>query len=92
MNVAMKSSHPTHASVKAVKMDVADPDVKVDSRPDGSVLVRVAGTAAFDAGSAKLTKRGKEALKKVGDELKQPIGGAIAPPISVRVLANLVLG
>jgi flagellar motor protein MotB len=69
MNVAMKSPHPAHAA-KAVKMDVADPDVKVDSRPDGSVLVRVAGTAAFDAGSAKLTKRGKEALKKVGEELR----------------------
>jgi chemotaxis protein MotB len=65
MTVSVKSSH------KPAKIDVADPDVIVDSRNDGSVLVRIAGSAAFNSGSATLTKRGKDALKKVAEELKQ---------------------
>jgi flagellar motor protein MotB len=70
-NVGAKSSHPV---VKAVKVDVSDQDVIVDARDDGSVLVRVAGTAAFDPGSATLSKRGKDALKKVGDQIKASKG------------------
>ena len=51
-----------------------DQDVMVDGRPDGSALVRISGGAAFNPGSATLTKRGKDALKKIGDELKQSKG------------------
>ena len=67
MNAGAKSSH---AVVKAVKLDVTDQDVIVDSRDDGSVLVRISGGAAFNPGSATLTKRGKDALKKIADQLK----------------------
>jgi flagellar motor protein MotB len=70
-NAGTKSSSPV---VKPVKLDVADEDVTVDARPDGSALVRIAGGATFNPGSATLTKRGKDALKKVGDELRQSKG------------------
>jgi len=66
-------THVAHA-VKPCKMEITDQDVHVDSRPDGSTLVRVAGGATFASGSATLTKRGKEALKKIGDELKHSKG------------------
>jgi flagellar motor protein MotB len=69
-NAGMKSE----TMVKPIKMDVADQDVMVDGRPDGSALVRISGGAAFNPGSATLTKRGKDALKKIGDELKQSKG------------------
>jgi flagellar motor protein MotB len=69
-NAGMKSA----PMVKPIKMDVADEDVMVDGRPDGSALVRISGNAAFNPGSATLTKRGKDALKKIGDELKQSKG------------------
>jgi len=69
--VGMKSSHPV---VKPVAMNVSDQDVTVDARPDGSALVRIAGGATFNPGSATLTKRGKDALKKVGDELRHSKG------------------
>jgi flagellar motor protein MotB len=71
MNVGMKSGH---AVVKPVKLDVSDQDVFVDSRADGSTLVRISGGAAFNPGSATLTKRGKDALKKIGDQLKSSKG------------------
>jgi flagellar motor protein MotB len=66
MNAGMTSSH----AVKAAKIDVSDQDVIVDSRQDGSTLVRISGGAAFNPGSATLTKRGKDALKKIADQLK----------------------
>jgi flagellar motor protein MotB len=71
VNAGLKSSHPV---VKPVKVDVSDQDVLVDSRDDGSVLVRISGGAAFNPGSATLTKRGKDALKKVADQIKQSKG------------------
>jgi flagellar motor protein MotB len=67
VNASMKSTAPV---AKAIKVDVSDQDVMVDSRTDGSVLVRISGGAAFNPGSATLTKRGKDALKKVADQLK----------------------
>lgn len=67
-------SHVAHAAPKAMKLDVSDQDVHVDSRSDGSCLVRIAGGATFAPGSATLTKRGKEALRKVGEELKHSKG------------------
>ena len=58
-------------AARAPKIDVADQDVVVDTRDDGSVLVRLWGGAAFNPGSTTLSKRGKDALKKVADEIKQ---------------------
>jgi chemotaxis protein MotB len=66
--------HTSHAAVKPVNLSVTDQDVTVDARPDGSALVRIAGGATFNPGSATLTKRGKDALKKIGDELKHSKG------------------
>ena len=43
----MKSAHPM---VKPIKMEVSDPDVMVDGRPDGSALVRISGGAVFNRG------------------------------------------
>jgi flagellar motor protein MotB len=71
--VASAKSHGAHAC-KPCEMKITDQDVNVESRPDGSMLVRVAGGATFAPGSATLTKRGKEALKKIGDELKHSKG------------------
>jgi flagellar motor protein MotB len=73
MNVGMKSKGAPPAP-KASKLAVTDEDVNVDTRDDGSCLVRVAGGATFAPGSATLTKRGKEALRKIGDELKHSKG------------------
>jgi flagellar motor protein MotB len=58
------------SSRPVVRIDVADKDVLVDSRDDGTSLVRLSGGAAFEPGSTTLTKRGKEALKKVASEIK----------------------
>lgn len=74
VNVGTKSSH---AHGKSVRIDVSDQDVFVDSRNDGSVLVRISGGAAFNPGSTTLTKRGKDALKKVADQLKSSKGSSI---------------
>ncbi len=59
---------------RAAKVSIKDEDVDVIARGDGATLIRMSGGAGFDAGSATLTKRGKDALKKIADELKDTTG------------------